>query len=69
MLCSSASHMPLLYVWRDSGVTERHGFRLDIDVAGAERPAEQDLFISMQDRAPRLLDGSYDFLSGLHLEP
>ena len=67
MLCSSMSHMPLLYVWRDSGVTRPHGFELKIDITGVRIPGQR--FIKHDERAPLLLDGTYDMLSGLHIEP
>ena len=67
MLCSSMSHMPLLYVWRDSGVTRPHGFELRIDITGVKIPGQR--FIKHDERAPLLLDGTYDLLSGLHIEP
>jgi hypothetical protein len=66
MLCSAISHMPLHFVWRDSGVTQKHGFELKVDLAGAGLPGE--CRIPMSDRAEKLLEGSYDFLSGLHHE-
>src|SRR4051812_3760142 len=67
MLASDASHLPLLYVWRDSGVTKKHGFELELAAANVQMPGQN--FISMDERGPRLLDGTYDFLSGLHHEP
>ena len=30
MLCSHISHMAFLFVWRDSGVTQKHGFDLNV---------------------------------------
>jgi hypothetical protein len=66
MLASDISHMALNFVWRDSGVTQGHGFDLQLDVAGVEIPGQAP--VGMRDRAPRLLDGTYDFLSGLHHE-
>ena len=33
VLSSSISHMPLHSVFRDSGVAEKHGFELEVDVA------------------------------------
>ena len=33
MLASEISHMPLHCVWRDSGVTQKHGFDLAVHVA------------------------------------
>jgi hypothetical protein len=67
MLASDFSHLPLLYVWRDSGVSRRHGFELVVHATKMESP-DQPLW-SNRDRAPKLLDGTYDFLSGLHHEP
>ena len=67
MLASEISHMPLLFVWRDSGVTQEHGFDLVVHVANAEISGQP--FIQMDERAPKLLAGTYDFLSGLHHEP
>jgi hypothetical protein len=67
MLASEISHTPLLFVWRESGVTQRHGFDLEVAVANFEIPGQG--LIPMRERAPRLLDGTYDFLSGLHHEP
>jgi len=66
MLSSHISHMALQYVWRDCGVTQKQGFELEVDVCGVEidgRPA-----IPMSARAPGVLDGTYQFLSGLHHE-
>ena len=66
MLCSDISHMPLHFTFRDSGVAEKHGFELEVDVARVSlggRPAR-----SMGDRAKLLLSGDYEFLSGLHHE-
>ncbi|MBM2811468.1 MAG: hypothetical protein HW416_2227 [Chloroflexi bacterium] len=67
MLASDQSHLPLLFVWRDSGVTEKHGFKMKVDVARVKVPGQE--IIPMDQRGPRLLDGTYDFLSGLHHEP
>ena len=66
MLCSDYSHMALHYVWRDSGVTQDNGFELQVDVANM-KVAGQD-WIAMNQRGPLVLDGTYDFLSGLHHE-
>src|SRR5690242_19028408 len=66
MLCSDISHMALLYVWRDSGVTQKHGFDLSVHMANVEAPGQP--FVQMSERGPKLLDGAYDFLSGLHHE-
>ena len=66
LLCSHISHMALHSVWRDSGVTQKHGFELIVDSANV--PMADGTVITMPQRAPLLLDGSYDFLSGLHHE-
>ena len=66
LLCSEISHMPLHFVFRDSGVTQKHGFELEVDVATVklgDGPVRK-----MSDRAPCLLAGDYEFLSGLHHE-
>src|SRR5437016_4636580 len=67
MLASHISHMAFLFVWRDSGVTQKHGFDLTVDVAGKNVPGQRP--VERTDRAPGLLNGTYDFLSGLHHEP
>ena len=67
MLASHVSHMPLLSVWRDSGVTQKHGFELQVDITGWNVPGQP--YIDYPDRAPGILAGKYDFLSGLHHEP
>src|SRR4051812_33897533 len=67
MLASSISHGPLLYVWRDSGVTQLNGFELSIDVTAVKVPGQR--FIKNAERAELLLTGEYDILSGLHIEP
>jgi len=66
LLCSDISHMPLHYVLRDSGVTQKHGFELEVDIVNVkqgERPVRK-----IGDRAACLLNGDYEFLSGLHHE-
>ncbi len=67
MLASMISHMPLHFVWRDSGVTQAHGFDLTVHVSNVGIKGQP--FIPMEGRAPKLLDGTYDFLSGLHHVP
>ena len=61
------SHMPLHLVWRESGVTQRHGFDLVVHVSNVKIAGQP--FVSMDERAKRLLDGAYDYLSGLHHAP
>ena len=67
MLCSHISHMAFLFVWRDSGVTQNHGFDLTVHITAQNVPGQP--YLGFPDRAPKLLDGTYDFLSGLHHEP
>jgi len=64
LLCSAVSHMPFIFTLRDSGVTEKYGFELEVDIAGFSRSGKPPR--SMSDRASLLLDGQYEFLSGLH---
>lgn len=66
-LASDISHMPLLTVWRDSGITEKHGFTLDLNCTMYPQPGHP--MVGFRERASLLLDGTYDFLSGLHHEP
>ncbi|HEY3303749.1 MAG TPA: ABC transporter substrate-binding protein [Candidatus Binatia bacterium] len=65
MLCSDISHMPLHTIFRHSGVTEKYGFELEVDIANLKTG---DSVIKMSERAPGLLTGKYEFLSGLHHE-
>ena len=67
ILSSSISHMPLHFVLRDSGVAEKHGFELDVDIAKVPRMGRKTRGI--RERAALLLSGEYQFLSGLHHEP
>jgi ABC-type nitrate/sulfonate/bicarbonate transport system substrate-binding protein len=67
LLSSSISHMPLHFVLRDSGVTEKHGFELEVDVAKVPQKGKSTRTIG--ERALLLLSGEYQFLSGLHHEP
>ena len=65
--CSHVSHMPLLFTLRDSGVAQKHGFELEVDIANfklGDRPVRK-----MSDRSACLLAGEYEFVSGLHHEP
>ena len=56
MLASEVSHMPLHVVWRDSGVTQEHGFDLVVHVTNLH--LDDQPFITMRERAPLLLDGT-----------
>jgi NMT1/THI5 like len=67
VLSSSISHMPLHCVFRDSGVAEKHGFELEVDVAKVPQRGKPTRTIG--ERAALLLSGEYQFLSGLHHEP
>ncbi|HSE88875.1 MAG TPA: ABC transporter substrate-binding protein [Candidatus Binatia bacterium] len=67
LLSSSISHMPLHFVFRDSGITENYGFELEIDIAKVPQIGKKTRTIS--ERAALLLSGEYHFLSGLHHEP
>ncbi|MGH7769682.1 MAG: ABC transporter substrate-binding protein [Candidatus Binatia bacterium] len=67
LLSSSISHMPLHFVFRDSGVAEKHGFELDVDIAKVPQLGKKTRGI--RERAALLLEGEYQFLSGLHHEP
>ena len=64
LLCSAVSHMPLIFTFRDSGVTEKYGFELEVDIAGFDRQGKPPR--PMSARASLLLQGEYEFLSGLH---
>jgi hypothetical protein len=66
ILSSVVSHMPLLVVWQDSGVTQHEGFELAIDVCNME--IDNQRWIDRGERAGLLLTGEYDFVSGLHHE-
>ena len=67
ILSSSISHMPLHFVLRDSGVTEKYGFELEIDITKV--PQKGKTTRTIRERASLLLSGEYQFLSGLHHEP
>ncbi len=67
VLSSSISHLPLHAVLRDSGVTEKHGFTLELDIAKVPQRGKPTRTIG--ERAALLLSGEYQFLSGLHHEP
>lgn len=66
MLCSDISHMSLHFVFRDSGVSQKHGFELEVDITKFSQGGRR--IRQMKDRAPCLLAGEYEFLSGLHHE-
>src|SRR5215813_6530622 len=62
LLASDSSHLPFLYVFKESGVMEKYGFEIDLHIVGdAKAP-------TMAHRAKLALAGEIDFLSGLHHE-
>jgi ABC-type nitrate/sulfonate/bicarbonate transport system substrate-binding protein len=63
LLASDASHLPLLTVFKESGVARDYGFDIDLEIVGGARAPR------MSDRARLLLSGEIDFVSGLHHEP
>ena len=63
LLASHHSHMPFLTTLQHSGTTQKYGFDLEVDVVGGVRTNK------MEDRSKMLLDGTVDFVSGLHHEP
>ena len=43
LLCSHVSHAPLHFAFRDSGVAQRHGFELELDIVNVnlgEKPVK-----------------------------
>ena len=66
VLVSAISHLPLHYVFRDSGTPEKYGFKLELGLVGVEAPGRPA--VGFRERVPALLRGDYEFLSGLHHE-
>jgi ABC-type nitrate/sulfonate/bicarbonate transport system substrate-binding protein len=66
LLASHISHMPLLFTLRDSGVAEKEGIELELDIVNLS--LDQKLPRKMSDRVSCLLRGEIDFVSGLHHE-
>lgn len=62
LLASDASHMPLLTVFRESGVSRKYGFDIDLHLVG------DALAPTMKHRSRLMLAGEIEFLSGLHHE-
>ncbi len=62
LLASDASHMPLLTVFRESGVSQKYGFDIDLHLVG------DALAPTMKHRSRLMLYGEIDFVSGLHHE-
>src|SRR4051812_42014189 len=60
LLASDSSHLPFLFVFKESGVMEKYGYEIALHVVGdAKAP-------TMAHRAKLVLAGEIDFLSGLH---
>jgi ABC-type nitrate/sulfonate/bicarbonate transport system substrate-binding protein len=62
LLASDPSHLPFLFVFKESGVMEKYGFEIDLHVVGGAKAP------TMAHRAKLALAGEIDFLSGLHHE-
>lgn len=62
LLASDPSHLPFLYVFKESRVMEKYGFEIDLHVVGGPKAP------TMAHRAKLALAGEIDFLSGLHHE-
>jgi len=62
LLASDSSHLPLLTVFKESGVTRKYGLEIELDVVGGAKAP------TMAHRSRLVLAGEFDFLSGLHHE-
>jgi len=62
LLASDPSHLPLLTVFKESGVTQKYGFEIEVDVVGGAKAP------TMAHRTRLLLAGEIDFVSGVHHE-
>lgn len=62
LLASDSSHLPFLYVFKDSKVMEKYGYEIDLHIVGSAKAP------TMAHRAKLALAGEIDFLSGLHHE-
>jgi ABC-type nitrate/sulfonate/bicarbonate transport system substrate-binding protein len=62
LLASDPSHLPFLYVFKESRVLEKYGFEIDLHIVGGPKAP------TMAHRAKLALAGEIDFLSGLHHE-
>jgi ABC-type nitrate/sulfonate/bicarbonate transport system substrate-binding protein len=60
LLASDSSHLPLLTVLKESGVAEKNGLEIELDVVGSAKAP------TLAHRARLLLAGEVHFLSGLH---
>src|ERR1700675_357420 len=62
LLASDSSHLPLLTVFNESGVTQKYGFEIELEVVGGARAP------TMAHRTRLIFAGEIDFVSGLHHE-
>jgi ABC-type nitrate/sulfonate/bicarbonate transport system substrate-binding protein len=62
LLASDSSHLPLLTVFKEAGVTQKYGFEIELEVVGGARAP------TMAHRTSLIFAGEIDFVSGLHHE-
>jgi ABC-type nitrate/sulfonate/bicarbonate transport system substrate-binding protein len=62
LLASDSSHLPLLTVFKESGVTDKYGFEIELEVVGGAKAP------TMEHRTSLIFAGEIDFVSGLHHE-
>jgi ABC-type nitrate/sulfonate/bicarbonate transport system substrate-binding protein len=62
LLASDSSHLPLLTIFKESGVTKKYGFDIDLEIVGGRKAP------TMAHRTKLVLAGEIDFVSGLHHE-
>jgi ABC-type nitrate/sulfonate/bicarbonate transport system substrate-binding protein len=62
LLASDPSHLPLLTVFKESGVTDKYGFEIELEVVGGAKAP------TMAHRTSLIFAGEIDFVSGLHHE-
>lgn len=62
LLASDSSHLPFLFVFKESKVMEKYGYEIDLHIVGESKAP------TMAHRAKLALAGEIDFLSGLHHE-
>ena len=62
LLASDSSHLPLLTVFKESGVTRKYDFEIELDVVGGAKAP------TMAHRTSLIFAGEIDFVSGLHHE-
>jgi len=62
LLASDSSHLPLLTIFKESGVTKKYGFEIDLEIVGGRKAP------TMAHRSKLIMAGEIDFVSGLHHE-